>query len=108
MAGNVSVGASLNPHPSAAAVMEAPMVEIDRLSLWYGDKQALRGGDGLPEVDPLPEVHLRERRLRPADPGRPQPERPRGDRRAEPPGCRALGRGPGPARRLSARALGRP
>src|SRR3989304_942071 len=42
MAGNVSVGASLNPHPSAAAVMEAPMVEIDRLSLWYGDKQALR------------------------------------------------------------------
>ena len=27
-------------HP--APVFEAPMVEIDRLSLWYGQKQALK------------------------------------------------------------------
>ncbi|PYM19071.1 MAG: phosphate ABC transporter ATP-binding protein [Candidatus Rokuibacteriota bacterium] len=38
----VQIAASLNPHASAAPLMETPMVEIDRLSLWYGAKQALR------------------------------------------------------------------
>src|SRR3989442_5623872 len=33
---------TLNPHASAASIMEMPMVEIDRLSLWYGAKQALK------------------------------------------------------------------
>src|SRR5574341_1035341 len=42
MVGNVQVAASLNPRASAAGIMEAPMVEIDRLSLWYGPKQALK------------------------------------------------------------------
>jgi len=42
MAGNVQVSASLNPHAAPASVMETPMVEIERLSLWYGAKQALR------------------------------------------------------------------
>ena len=42
MAGNVNVAASLDLHAGASGIMEAPMVEIDRLSLWYGDKQALR------------------------------------------------------------------
>jgi phosphate transport system ATP-binding protein len=42
MAGNVNVAASLNPHAGASGIMEAPMVEIEHLSLWYGDKQALR------------------------------------------------------------------
>jgi len=32
----VQIAASLNPHASAAPLMETPMVEIDRLSLWYG------------------------------------------------------------------------
>jgi phosphate transport system ATP-binding protein len=41
MLGSVPVAASLNPH-AAPAVLETPMVEIDRLALWYGDKQALR------------------------------------------------------------------
>jgi len=42
MAGNVNVAAGLNPHAGASGIMEAPMVEIEHLSLWYGDKQALR------------------------------------------------------------------
>ncbi len=42
MVGNVQVAASLNPRASAAGIVEAPMVEIDRLSLWYGPKQALK------------------------------------------------------------------
>ncbi len=42
MAGNVQVAASLNPHARAADIMESPMVEIERLSLWYGPKQALK------------------------------------------------------------------
>ncbi|MBI4256107.1 MAG: phosphate ABC transporter ATP-binding protein [Candidatus Rokubacteria bacterium] len=42
MAGNVNVAASLDPHDGASGIMEAPMVEIEHLSLWYGDKQALR------------------------------------------------------------------
>src|SRR5438132_1066796 len=36
MAAPVQITASLNPHASAAPPMETPMVEIDRLSLWYG------------------------------------------------------------------------
>jgi phosphate transport system ATP-binding protein len=32
----------VNPEVSAAPVMEVPMVEIDHLSLWYGDKLALK------------------------------------------------------------------
>jgi phosphate transport system ATP-binding protein len=42
MALNVQVSRSLNPHSAPAALMEPPMVEIERLSLWYGAKQALR------------------------------------------------------------------
>jgi len=42
MAGNVSVTTSLNPNASAASIMETSMVEIDHLSLWYGDKLALK------------------------------------------------------------------
>jgi phosphate transport system ATP-binding protein len=42
MAPPVQVSASLNPHASAAAIMEAPMVEIEHLALWYGAKQALK------------------------------------------------------------------
>ncbi len=42
MAGNVQVAASLNPYARAADIMESPMVEIERLSLWYGPKQALK------------------------------------------------------------------
>jgi phosphate transport system ATP-binding protein len=39
---NVQVTASLNPAAVPASVMESPMVEIERLSLWYGTKQALK------------------------------------------------------------------
>ena len=42
MASHVNVAASLNRDAGASGVMETPMVEIERLSLWYGDKQALR------------------------------------------------------------------
>jgi phosphate transport system ATP-binding protein len=38
----VNVAASLKRHVGASGVIETPMVEIERLSLWYGDKQALR------------------------------------------------------------------
>jgi phosphate transport system ATP-binding protein len=41
MAPNVDVTASLNPRAVATGVMETPMVEIERLSLWYGAKLAL-------------------------------------------------------------------
>src|SRR6266850_2544695 len=33
---------TLNPHAGAASIMEMPMVEIERLSFWYGAKQALK------------------------------------------------------------------
>src|SRR5687768_14736782 len=33
---------TLNPYATAASIMETPMVEIERLSLWYGAKQALK------------------------------------------------------------------
>ena len=42
MVGTVNVAGSLNPHADASGIMEAPMVEIEHLSLWYGAKQALR------------------------------------------------------------------
>ena len=42
MAAPIQVTASLNPPAGPSGIMEMPMVEIDRLSLWYGDKQALR------------------------------------------------------------------
>jgi phosphate transport system ATP-binding protein len=38
----LQVTASLNPHAAPAGIMEAPMVEIEKLNLWYGAKQALR------------------------------------------------------------------
>jgi phosphate transport system ATP-binding protein len=38
----MQVTASLNPHAAPAGIMEAPMVEIEKLNLWYGAKQALR------------------------------------------------------------------
>ena len=41
MAGPVQVAASLNPR-ATTAMLETPMVEIEHLALWYGDKQALR------------------------------------------------------------------
>ena len=42
MAETVNVAGSLNPHADASGIMEAPMVEIEHLSLWYGAKRALR------------------------------------------------------------------
>jgi phosphate transport system ATP-binding protein len=33
---------TLNPQATTASIMETPMVEIERLSLWYGAKQALK------------------------------------------------------------------
>ena len=42
MAARIQVSASLNPQASLAPVMEAPMVEIEGLSLWYGAKRALK------------------------------------------------------------------
>ena len=72
-------------------------------------RPAAAGRHGVPEVEPVSEVDLRERRLRPADqphgrvarraarPGRGQPE-----------GGGALGRSEGPAAHLGARALRRP
>ena len=42
MAGSVQIAASLNPDAAVASVMEMPMVEIERVNLWYGSKQALR------------------------------------------------------------------
>jgi phosphate transport system ATP-binding protein len=42
MAGSVSVTASLKPSAAPAPIIEMPMVEIDRLSFWYGAKLALK------------------------------------------------------------------
>src|SRR5262245_49528364 len=42
MPGTLQVGAAVQRDAAAAPVMEAPMVEIDHVSLWYGEKQALR------------------------------------------------------------------
>jgi phosphate transport system ATP-binding protein len=38
----MQVTAALNPHATLAGIMEAPMVEIEKLNLWYGTKQALK------------------------------------------------------------------
>ena len=43
MAQTVQIAAALTDHASAPGVMEAPMVEIEHLSFWYGEKLALRG-----------------------------------------------------------------
>ena len=37
----IQLSTTLNPAATPASVMESPMVEIDRLSLWYGPKRAL-------------------------------------------------------------------
>jgi phosphate transport system ATP-binding protein len=42
MAQTVQIAAALSAPPSAPGIMEAPMVEIDHLSFWYGEKLALR------------------------------------------------------------------
>ena len=42
MAAPLRVSASLNPAATPASVMEMPMVEIERLHLWYGTKLALK------------------------------------------------------------------
>ena len=42
MSTRIHVAANLNPQASAAGIMEMPMVEIDHVSLWYGEKQALK------------------------------------------------------------------
>ena len=42
MRGNIQVTATLNPHAGASGIIETPMVEIDHLSLWYGEKRALK------------------------------------------------------------------
>jgi phosphate transport system ATP-binding protein len=41
MSAPVPVAASLNPH-ATTGIFETPMVEIEQLSLWYGDKPALK------------------------------------------------------------------
>ena len=70
------------------------------------DPQALR--DGLPEVEPVPEDDLRERRLRPPDPGRSTARASSTRLRAVPPERRPLGRGQGPPRGLGPRPFRRP
>jgi phosphate transport system ATP-binding protein len=42
MVGNVGIATNLNPRAEAASVLESPMVEIDHLSLYYGEKLALK------------------------------------------------------------------
>ncbi len=42
MAGTVQLSASLRRDVPTAPVMEAPMVEIEHVCLWYGDKPALK------------------------------------------------------------------
>jgi signal transduction histidine kinase/CheY-like chemotaxis protein len=65
--------------------------------------------DRVPEVEPLPEVDLRERRVRPASerPGA-RPARPGRTGGTQPAIGGVVGRGQGPAARLGARALWRP
>jgi phosphate transport system ATP-binding protein len=40
--GPVTIGQNLNPGAAVAPIMEMPMVEIEKVSLWYGDKRALK------------------------------------------------------------------
>jgi len=42
MSGNVGIAANLNPRAEMASIMEPAMVEIDHLSLYYGEKLALK------------------------------------------------------------------
>ena len=42
MAGNVGIATNLNPRAEVASIQESPMVEIDHLSLYYGEKLALK------------------------------------------------------------------
>jgi len=42
MAGSVQIAPNLNAQASVAGIMEAPMVEIEHVSLWYGEKLALK------------------------------------------------------------------
>ncbi len=42
MPARIRLAQSLAPHAQAASVMETPMIEIKRLSLWYGEKAALK------------------------------------------------------------------
>jgi phosphate transport system ATP-binding protein len=42
MAGTIQVGASLRGDTTSAPVMEAAMVEVDHVSLWYAEKLALK------------------------------------------------------------------
>jgi len=42
MAGTVSVAGGLQAPTAHASIMESPMVEIDKVNLWYGLKQALK------------------------------------------------------------------
>jgi phosphate transport system ATP-binding protein len=42
MVGSVEVSRALPAEAAARPIMEAPMVEIERLSLWYGEKIALK------------------------------------------------------------------
>jgi phosphate transport system ATP-binding protein len=42
MAAPVGVNAGLGTGPTTAPIMEMPMVEIDQVSLWYGEKRALK------------------------------------------------------------------
>jgi phosphate transport system ATP-binding protein len=43
MTGSVRIAAGLNSEAAVTSVMETPMVEIDQVNLWYGQKQALKG-----------------------------------------------------------------
>ena len=42
MVGSIEVGRALRAESHVAPVFESPMVEIERLSLWYGTKIALK------------------------------------------------------------------
>jgi phosphate transport system ATP-binding protein len=42
MAASLQIASSLNPDAQAAPVLEAPMVEIEGVNLWYGEKHALK------------------------------------------------------------------
>jgi phosphate transport system ATP-binding protein len=42
MAGNVGIATNLNPRAETASILESAMVEIDHLSLYYGEKLALK------------------------------------------------------------------
>ena len=42
MVGSIEVGRALRAESHVAPVFESPMVEIERLSLWYGTKLALK------------------------------------------------------------------